>query len=314
MSEKDYKEALAEIMQQGDEESREALAQILVEFIEPSHLTNEFVSVMLGTRSLNAGDLLVKKVRKGIEVRTLVPGAVHLSSEITISDRINFILDGADVKVTYNEWELERGEIGTVDSISSEMSAKLRDFFVTKVFTALSSVWSASNTPDNYATVSVSDWAAGGDTAATAVRAAIDQINQTTPGAKLVIGSKEAMTPTTMFSAFWGDLASTPAWHTADELIMRIFQDGWLGRYYGVPFVSIPQVWDNIEDYNTLVPTDIVLVIGHDAGEFITYGDVKSKQWTDMNPTPPQWYLELYQQFGMIIDNAMGIYAIKITG
>jgi len=313
MSEKNYKEALAEIMQKGDEESREALAQILVEFIEPGHLTNEFVSVMLGTRSLNPGDLLVKKVRKGIEVRTLVPGAVHLASEITISDRINFILDGADVKVTYNEWELERGEIGTVDSISSEMRAKLRDFFVTKVFTALSSVWSSSNTPDNYAEVSSTNWNAGNATAEAAVRAAIDHINQTTPGAKVVIGSKEAMTPTTLYSSFWPSNESTPVAHTADELIMRVFNEGWLGKYYGVPHVAIPQVWDNIEDYNALVPTDIVLVVGQNAGEFITYGDVKTKQWTDMNPTPPQWYLELYQQFGMIIDNAMGIYVIKIT-
>ena len=312
MSDKTYKESLAAVMQ--DAEQREALAQILVEFIQPGHLTNEFVSVMLGTRSLEAGDLLVKKIRKGVEVRTLVPGAVHLSSEITISDRINFVLDGADVKVTYNEWELERGEIGTVDSITSEMRAKLRDFFVTKVFTALSTVWSASNTPDNYSTVSVSDCAAGGATAATAVRAGIDYINQNTAGAKIVIGSKEAMTPTTLFSAFWGDMASTASYHTADELIMKIFNDGWLGRYYGVPFIQIPQVWDNLEDYNTLVPTDIVLIIGEDAGEFITYGDVKTKQWSDMNPTPPQWMLEVYQQFGMIIDNAKGIYVIKITG
>lgn len=312
MSEKNYKEALAAVMQ--DAEQREALAQILVEFLEPGHLTNEFVSVMLGTRSLEAGDLLVKKIRKGVEVRTLVPGAVHLASEITISDRINFVLDGADVKVTYNEWELERGEIGTVDSITSEMSAKLRDFFVTKVFTALATVWDGTNTPDNYAAVSVSDWAAGGATAATAVRAAIDRINLTTSGAKVVIGSREAMTPTTLFAAFWGDIAGTAVYHTADELIMRIFNEGWLGRYYGVPFVAIPQVWDNLEDYNSLVPTDIVLVIGEDAGEFITYGDVMSKQWSDMNPTPPQWMLEIYQQFGMIIDNAMGIYVIKITG
>jgi hypothetical protein len=311
MSEKKYKDALAAVMQ--DAEQREALAQILVEFIEPGHLTNEFVSVMLGTRSLDAGDLLVKKVRKGIEVRTLVPGAVHLASEITISDRINFVLDGADVKVTYNEWELERGEIGTVDSITSEMRAKLRDFFVTKVFTVLSTVWSSTNTPDNYATVASANWNAGDSTAEAAVRAGIDYINQNTTGAKVVIGSREAMTPTTLYSTFFPSNESTPVAHTADELIMRVFENGWLGKYYGVPHVSIPQVWDNIEDFNTLVPTNLVLIIGEDVGEFITYGDVKSKQWTDMNPTPPQWMLEIYQQFGLIIDNARGIYVLEIT-
>jgi hypothetical protein len=311
MGEKDYKEALAEVMRNPEE--REAFAQILVEFLQPSHLTNEFVSMILNTRSLEAGDLLVHKVRKGIEVRTLVPGAVHLASEITISDRINFILDGADVKVTYNEWELERGELGTVDSISAEMRAKLSDFHITKVFTALTTVWDATNTPDNYATVATADWNAGNSTAEAAVRAAIDRINQVTPGAKIVIGARETMTPTTLFSAFWGDLASTQAFHTADELILRIFESGWLGRYYGVPFVMVDQVWDNPEDYNALVPTNFVLIVGEAAGTFITYGDVRTKQWTDMQPTPPQWYLELYQQFGMIIDNAQGVYLLEIV-
>jgi hypothetical protein len=223
------------------------------------------------------------------------------------------VLDGADVKVTYNEWELERGEIGTVESITAEMSAKLKDFHINKVFTALSSVWDASNTPDNYATISSADWNAGGATAEAAVRAAIDRLNQTTAGAKVVIGAREVMTPTTLFQAFWGDLASTQAYHTADELLMRIFNDGWLGRYYGVPFLAVDQVWDNPEDYNPMVPTDKVLFVGENAGTFITYGDVRQKQWTDMAPTPPQWYLEYYQQFGMIIDNAQGIYVLEIT-
>lgn len=310
MSDKKYKEALAAVMR--DPEQREALAQILVEFIEPGHLTNEFVSVMLGSRSLEPGDALVKKVRKGIEVRTLVPGAVHLASEITISDRINFVLDGADVKVTFNEWELERGEIGTVDSISAEMRAKLRDFYVTKVFTALTSVWSAVNTPDNYAEVSSANWSAGNATAQAAVKTAIDRINQTTSGVKVIIGAREAMDPMTQFTGFWPNMDGS-TYNTADELILRIMQDGWLGKWYGAPLVRIPQVWDNIEDYNALVPTDKILIIGENAGEFITYGDVRTKQWTDMNPTPPQWMLELYQQFGMIIDNAMGIYQIRIV-
>jgi hypothetical protein len=40
---------------------------------------------------------------------------------------------------------------------------------------------------------------------------------------------------------------------------------------------------------------------------------VKTKQYDDMRPTPPQWYLELYQRFGMIIDKAAGIHVIEIT-
>jgi hypothetical protein len=291
-----YKEALAEIMRS----DKEAFAEILVEFIEPNHLSEEVLSLLLDTRSLNAGDLLVKKVRKGIEVKTLVPGSVHLASEITITDRINFVLDGADVKVTYNAWELERGEIGTVDSISAEMRAKLRDYYVNKVFTALSTIWTAGNTPDNYTAV-------GGTLTAAALENAVNTINQTTPGAKLIVGAREAVTPITKFGAFWSDGSNVGY---AEELIMRIFENGWLGRYYGVPVLALEQVYDNIEDWNAFIPTDKVLVIGEKVGEFINYGDVLSKQWVDMNPTPPQWFLEIYQQFGMIIDNARGIFVL----
>jgi hypothetical protein len=297
MSDKfEYKEALAELMRS----DKEAFAEILVEFIQPNHVSEEVLSLLLDTRSLNAGDLLVKKVRKGIEVKTLVPGSVHLASEITITDRINFILDGADVKVTYNAWELERGEIGTVDEISKEMRLKLRDFYVNKVFTALSSIWTAGNTPSNYT-------AMGGTLTAAALENAINGINLTTPGAKLIVGARAAVTPITKFGAFWTD--GTNVGYT-EELIMRIFENGWLGKYYGVPVLALEQVFDNIEDWNALIPTDKVLVIGEKVGEFINYGDVLSKQWVDMNPTPPQWFLEIYQQFGMIIDNARGIFVL----
>jgi hypothetical protein len=69
-------------------------------------------------------------------------------------------------------------------------------------------------------------------------------------------------------------------------------------------------VYDNPEDYNPLIPTDKVLVIGDKVGEFITYGDVKSKDYQDMRPTPPQQYFEIWQQYSMIIDRADGIYVI----
>ena len=283
-----------------DPNKRDALAEIIVEFVQPNHLTNQIVGDILNTRSLKPGDSLVKKIRKGIEVRTLVPGAVHLASEITVADRMNYILDGADVKVTYNQWELESGEIGTVAEIRREMAQKLNDFYVQKVFTALSTVWSAVNTPDNYTAV-------GGAITASALENAIDQINLTTAGAKVILGSRAAVTPITKFGAFWSDGSNVEGSQTA---IDEIRQTGMLGRYYGVPIRAIEQVFDNLEDYNALIPTDKILVIGENVGDFITYGDVKTKQWSDMNPTPPQWMLEIYQQFGLIIDNAMGIFVL----
>lgn len=95
------KEAIASMAK--DKSKREALAQLFVEYINPQHVTTDFVSMLLNTRALKEGDVLVKKVRKGIDVRTLVPGSIHLASEITLSERATHSLDGLDVKVKYNE-------------------------------------------------------------------------------------------------------------------------------------------------------------------------------------------------------------------
>jgi hypothetical protein len=301
MEMKELKEAVAALLKEGD---REALAALIIEYVEPRHLTNDFVGLLLGTRALNVGDALVKKVRTGIKVHTLVPGAIHLAHEITVRDRINYVLDGADVKVTYNEWELQSGELGSVEEIRAEMSAKLRDYYLGKVFLALSTIWNATNTPQNYTTVA-------GSLTATALENAIDRINQTTSGVRAVIGTRAALTPITKFGAFWDDGAGNVA--DVPDNIREIMATGFLGRYYGARIIALDQVYDNDWDYNPLLPNDKVLVIGESVGEFITYGDVKNKEWTDMRPTPPQWYLEIYQQFGMIIDRADGIYVIDIV-
>lgn len=301
MDELKLKEAFASLIKEG---KREALAQLIVEYVQPGHIATDFVSLLMNSRRLNPGDALVKKVRKGINVRTLVPGAVHLASELTVSDRINYILDGADVKVTANEWELESGELGSLDDIRTEMLAKLRDNYIGRVFTALSTVWSATNTPSNYTNV-------GGALTATALKNAIDRINQTTGGVKAVVGTRAALTPITTFGAGYTDGSSVS--QVVPENIREIMQTGWLGKYYGAPILSIDQQYNNPEDYTALIPSDKVIVIGNNIGDFITYGDVKTKQWSDMNPTPPQWYLELYQQFGLIVDHAEGIYVIKVA-
>jgi hypothetical protein len=300
MNEKELKAAVASLLKDGN---REALAALIIEYVQPRHLTDDFVSLLLGTRSLNIGDALVKKVRTGIKVRTLVPGSIHLKSELTVRDRINYVLDGADVGVTYNEWELASGELGTLEEIRAEMSAKLRDYYLGKVFTSLSTIWNGTNTPNNYTAV-------GGPITATALENAIDQINETTSGVKAVVGTRAALSPITKFGAFWSDgtnVAEVP------DNIREIMATGMLGRYYGARIIALDQVYDNPWDYTPLLPNDKILVIGESVGEFITYGDVKEKQWSDMRVTPPQWNLEIYQQFGMIIDRADGIFVLDVA-
>lgn len=295
------KESIASLLK--DSSKREALAALLVEYVQPQHITTDFISLLLNSRALQPGDSLVKKLRKGIQVRTLVPGSIHLSNEITVSERINYILDGADVKVGWNQWEMESGELGTVADIRGECVAKLRDFYMNKVFTALSTIWNGGSTPDNFVDL-------GGNITATALEAAIDRINQTTGGVKAVVGVRSVMTPITKFGAFWSDGTNVAA---SDPQVNEIMQRGMLGKYYGAPLVVLNQQWDNPEDYTALLPEDKILVIGENVGEFITYGEARTKIWDDNRPTPPYTFFEMYQQFGMIIDNAQGIYVIKVA-
>jgi len=310
MDEKRINEAVAALLKDNTPQGREALAEMITEFVQPNHIGVNFISMLLNTRALQPGDLLVKKIRKGIDVRTLVPGSIHLASEITVQDRINYVLDGADVKVTFNEWELESGQIGSVEEIRKEMYAYLSDYYLNKVYTLLTSVWTAGNTPSNFTNV-------GGSITASALEDAIDEINQNSGGVKAVVGTRAAMTPITKFGAFWNDgntVGTDAQWAGVNSQLEEIVQRGMLGKYYGAPLISLEQSYDNPVDYNELIlPNNRILVIGHNVGEFITYGDVKRKQWTDMEPTPPQWFLELYQQFGLIIDRAQGIYVLQVT-
>jgi len=294
-------EAIASLMQ--DKDKRDELAELLVEFIDPGHITTDFVGMLLNSRALNEGDALVKKVRKGIKVRTLVPGTVHLADEYTITERLHYSLDGADIKVTASEWELESGELGTVEEIRGEMLKTLKDFYQNKVFSALTSVWTAGNTPDNYAAVATA-------VTSSALKAAIQQIVETVGGPVVVAGVRSLLNPITEFGAFWNDGTTYAG---VDSQLEKVMQDGILGKYYGADIVAIDQNWDYPDSHNTMVPTDKILVMAKNVGEFITYGDIRDKQYTDPKPTPPQWYFEIYQKFGMIIDKADGIYVIKIT-
>lgn len=300
MNEKELNEAVASLVR--DPSQRQALAQMIIEYVKPNHITVDFVSMLLDSRALQPGDSLVKKLRKGLKVHTLVPGAIHLAGEITVRERVNYVLDGADIKVMASEWDLENGDIGTVGEIRTEMLAKLRDYYQNKVFTALASVWSVANTPLNYIS-------AGGPITATVLKNAIDYITRITGGVRAVVGVRNIMNPITEFGAFWTD-PGTGATGVSDPAIEEIRNSGKLGVFYSAPLIALQQIWDNPADYNTLLPEDKILVIGNNVGEFITFGAEKWKEYTDPRPTPPNWFLELYQQFGLMVWRAEGIYVI----
>jgi len=220
-----------------------------------------------------------------------------------VSERMAYNLDMMDIAVNANEWELNSGELGTVADIKNEMAAKIRDFYMSKVFSALATGWNSVDTADNYTDCS-------GALNATALKAMIDHINQTTPGAKVIVGTRAALTPITTFAGFWNDGTTYDSIPSVLEEIMRT---GWLGTYYGTRILALDQIYDNPLDYTAMIPSDKVLVIGKNVGSFVTYGPENTKEYTEMKTTPPTWVYEIYQQFGLFIHNAMGIGVLAVS-
>jgi hypothetical protein len=286
-----------------DPNQKEAFSEMIVEYAQPQHIMTDFIGMLLNTRALKIGDSLVKKVRKGIKVHTFTPGAIPLSSQITVEDRINYMLDGAVVDVNVSEWDLESGELGTADSIVTEMQGKFRDYILNKVFSALATAWSEANTADNFTDV-------GGDVTKTALDAMIKYINRTTPGAKAIVGTRTALYPIMDFAGF--DTQSTTYFPVA-SVREEIARTGWLGSYKGVPIVVISQEYNNLAEFQALVPEDKILVMGENVGEFITYGPPRRQDYTDNQPIPPRRFFRQYQQFGMLLTNLDGIGILKVA-
>jgi hypothetical protein len=69
MDEKTLKDAIASLIKAKD---YAAFAALMVEYIEGNHLPADIMNLILPSRSMNEGDVLVKKIRRGIKVRTLV--------------------------------------------------------------------------------------------------------------------------------------------------------------------------------------------------------------------------------------------------
>lgn len=279
-------------------------AELIVEYIDPGHFVEDVVSLMLEPRTYKPGDLLVAKVRKGVkQVRTWVPGQQTFATELVVEDRVNVNLDNAYIHVTASLWELKSGELGTVEDIRRQMELSLKDYFAGKVFTALSTIWNAANTPDNYATVATKIDAA-------TLRAAINRINEVAGRVRGVFGTRKALTPITEFGNFVVD--GSNVWGVPSN-IEEIMRTGWLGRWYGAPIVALEQSYTDIADYQPMIPDNYILVIGEQAGKFIRYGDPIVHEWEDVRELPPRWNLRIAQQFGMIVDNAQAVYVIEIV-
>lgn len=303
---------------------RSAFAELIMDIIEPNHLTLDLFNAFLPTRQLNPGDEIGKRVRRGrYPVRTMVPGSKHLTDVLSFQERQVYMFDRLIAGTSHNVWEIRSGEVGTVDQFKNELRADIFDELVSKVFSMLSTVWNSTDTPNNY-----TDATSTGLTA-TAIDNMIETLLDYTGTVRAIVGSRSALLPLYDFAqyreyALTGTNTDAVAFQT--EAFNEFTRTKKVSLYYGIPVIELPQVYRNrlgitgangvtgLRDAtNRMIPTDRVLVIGEEAGSAVLMGGTEYQDYTDPTTQPGNYVLHAWQAYGLLVDDAEKIGVIKVA-
>lgn len=309
---------------------RKAFAEVITEYVDPVFLTLDIASTFLNTREMRFGDILVKRFKGKYHVQQLVPGQITLGEQVTIRDKaVSVALDILSAKAAYNELELQHGGPQfTPEQVRNDVRAALQERVLMRTWNALGNIWTAGNA--SALTIPGATYSnfidASGPLTSTALDNAIDHVNYWSGGVRAIVGTQQALAPLSTFGQYQILTGTTPDYGvllTQNGQPAGTFQNTSpfgsgpkaVETYRGVTnIVRIPQVFDNTEYPPVpLLPTNYVLVIGENVGEFITYGGPQTKEYTDMEPTPPYWNFETWVQFGLMIWNARGIVKVAVT-
>lgn len=317
------RQALAELAMT----DRAAFAEVITEYVDPVYLTLDLAGTFFNTRAMNFGEVHVKSFKGKYHVQQIVPGQITLGEQITVRNKaVSYNLDILGAGAMYNELEMRHGGPAyTPETVRADVQKALAEKLLLRSWNALANVWNSTNatalTIPGSANSNFID--ASGPLTSTVLDAAIDHVNYWSPGVKTIIGTEAALAPLSTFGQYnliSGSLSDN--YVQIDGRPAFTFQNvSPFGGNYGVEsyrgvtnIVRVKQIFDESEfPPKPLLPTDFILVVGDDIGEFITYGGVETKEWTDMEPTPPYWHYFIYQQFGMMIWNARGLVKIKVT-
>lgn len=302
---------------------RSAYAELVVEVAQPSHLTTDLLGMFLNVTNMNPGDKRGRRVKRGrYPARTMVPGSKHLTdvtsyvqNEITAFDRL---IAGTSASL----WEIQSGEIGTVDSLKNEIRADLFDEIVSRAFTLLSTVWNGTDTPNNYF-----DNTSAGVTQ-TSLDTAIENVIDVSGNVRAIIGPRKALLPVYKFAQF-REFVLGGSGNNPDRTMFPVMQafdefsrTGRVSTYMGIPIIEMPQVYRNRLPANSsalslrdpslrMIPTNKILVVGENAGEFALMGGTEFQDYTDLTTQPPNYVMHMWQSFGMIVDDPEYIAVIE---
>lgn len=320
----EHRTAFAELAKRPD---KQALAEIITEYIDPVYLTLDIASAFMGTREMKFGELNVKRFKGKYHVQQIVPGQITLGEQITIRDKaVSYNLDILAAKAAYNILELEHGGPAfTPEQVRTDVKAALTEKVLLRTWNALANIWSAANaTALTITGTTVSNFLdAAGPLTSTVLDQAIDHVNYWSGGVKSIIGTEAALAPLSTFGQYKlisGTLSDNyvaingqPA--LTFNNVSPFGANKGVESYRGVSnIIRVPQLFDRSEYPPVpLLPTNYVLVVGNNIGEFITFGGPQQKEYIDNEPTPPYWNYETWLQFGMMIYDARGLVKIAVT-
>ena len=143
----------------------------------------------------------------------------------------------------------------------------------------------------------------------------IEEILERAGSVKAIVGQRRALLPVYDFAGYKGIVTVAGQSGTALELLQfqEFYRTNSVTEYKGIPLVQLNQVFaENLPDVRErLIRTDVVLVVGADAGVIATMGGFEYQDYTDMRTQPANYVLHGYQAYAMLIDAPDRIGVIK---
>ncbi len=299
---------------------RTAYADLVIETVQPNHLSLDILSAFLPVVQMNKGDQFGRRIRRGrYPIRTMTPGAKHLTDVLSFQEYYTFMFDRLIAGTSHSVWEINSGEVGTVEQMRTELRADLFDEIVSKVFTLLSTAWNSTATPSNFIDAS------GTGVTLAGLETMMETILNYSGQIKAIVGSRQALLPIYKFAQYrefvlGGTGTDRAAFPTAQ--LDEFLRTNKVSTYLGVPIIELPQVYRNRLDANAttlawrgtaqrMIPTDKVLVIGDDPGRIALMDGFEYQDYTDPTTQPANYVLHGWQAYGLVLDDIQQIGVIK---
>lgn len=240
---------------------------------------------------------------------------------LSYQEYYNFMFDRVIAGTTQSVWEIENGEVGTVDSMRTELRADIFDAIVSRVFSLLATAWTSTATPSNFL-----DSSATGVTQ-TGLEAMIETVLLYSGQVKAIMGTRAALLPLYKFSLFREFLLTgvgTDRGFGVTNAFDEFTKTNKVSSYLGIPVIELPQVYRN--DLNAagtsmangfrgveqrMVPSDKILVIGDNAGQIALMDGFQFQDFTDPSTQPANYILHGWQAFGLVINDIAQIGVIR---